>query len=262
MSLTDKTTEAGWAHPRRGAGTWRSWDSSSGLKWSPRQDSSSAVLDSAPPAASIVLTFRHELDRKVRVIHPQYMSQSWRASRHTVDGYKAIVEIQFSHVSRAWLWTCPRHLRFCASVFSCVDGGGFQAECSTEHLVTFWLHGQVCFLLWDIPLILWILSVPALSYWDVSPFLCNLKLQIFLLPVCSHLKKKKKNLSQSTIPPVSSYGGSLASTPAPARYFREYQGTGLHFHQHLSLWISGFTLLASCSKYAHSILSCPRPFWL
>lgn len=161
-------------------------------EWSPRQDSSSAVLDPAPPAASILLTFRRELDRKVRVIHPQYMSQSWRASRHTVDGYKAIAEIQFSHVSWAWLWTCPRHLRFCPSVFSCVDGGGFQADCSTEHLVTFWLHGQVCFLLLDISLILWILSVPALSYWDVSPFLCNLKPQIFLLPVCGHLKKKKK----------------------------------------------------------------------
>lgn len=87
--LTDKKTGAGWASPRPWSWALTALGFEFWAKWSPGQDSSLRVLNSAPPAASILLTLSHKLDRKVWVIHTQYMSRPWIASEQTLDGVQS-----------------------------------------------------------------------------------------------------------------------------------------------------------------------------
>ena len=87
--LTDKKTEAGWASPRPWSWALTALGFEFWAEWSPGQDSSLPVLNSAPLAASILLTLSHKLDRKVWVIHMRYMSRPWRASEQTLDGVQS-----------------------------------------------------------------------------------------------------------------------------------------------------------------------------
>ena len=83
--------------------------------------------------------------------------------------------------------------RFCTSVSSGVNGGkisgGFLHKALSNVLDT-WTSLLSTLCLHAFPGILRMLSESALRYWGVSFSLCDLKFQIFLLPVFSHLKTK------------------------------------------------------------------------
>lgn len=106
--------------------------------------------------------------------------------------------------------------RFCISVSSCVNGGRFQVDSSTKHLVTFWIHGQICFPPHAFKPFLSSCEFSEHQLWitgECRPFCVtsNSKSSCFL---CSVILKQ--NLSKSTITPISYYyGWSLVSTQSP-----------------------------------------------